>query len=119
MLDQAHLCPIEKQNSDLGDGPHDHLGGVLRGVECLGNIAGIDDCLVSDREPTPSAIVVVLVDLFQVHEQSFPGSEGGDHAESLGIGEFKLWELLPVVIVVQEYRCVDLHNHKIKHIIMR
>jgi hypothetical protein len=24
-----------------------------------------------------------------------------------------------VVIVVQENRCVDLHNHKIKHIIVR
>jgi hypothetical protein len=59
------------------------------------------------------------MDLLQVHEQSFPGSEGGIHAESLGIGECKLWELLPVVIVVQENRCVDLHNHKIKHIIVR
>ena len=113
MLEQAHfLCPTEKQNSDLGDRPHDHLGGVLGGVERLGNVTGVDDCLVSNREPCPYSVAKVL-DLVQVHEQIFVADgEGGRHAEPIGAGKFELRELLPVVVVVQENRRMDLRNHK-------
>jgi len=99
MLEQAcFLCPIEKHTSNPGDRPHDHLGGVLGGVERLSNVAGVDDCLVSNQEPRLSISVLGMV---QVHEQIFVGDgEGGGHAEPKGAGKLELRELFPVVVVV-------------------
>lgn len=114
MLEHAlFLCPIEKQNSDLRDRPRGHLGGVLRGVERLSDVAGVDDYLVSDREPGPHSVAEAVLRLVQVHEQIFVGdAEGGRHGEPFGVGKLELRELLPVVVVVQENRRVDLRNNK-------
>jgi len=114
MLEQAHfLCPIEKQNSDLRDRPHDHLGGALHGVERLGNVTGVNDCLVSNREPRPYSIKKAALGLVHVHEQIFVADgEAGGHAEPIRAGKFELWELLPVVVVVQDNRRVDLRNNE-------
>lgn len=107
MLEQADiLCLIDKQNSNLGDRPHHHIRGVLGGVKRLGNVAGIDDCLIGNREPRlPYSI--------QVHEQILVGDgEGSGLGELVWTGKLKLRELLPVVVIVQENYRVHLHNHK-------
>jgi len=85
MLEQPCIfSPIKKQDSNLGDGPHGHLGGVLGGVERLSNVTGIDDCLVSKRE---LCLGIPVMGMVQVHEQIFVGEgEGGRHAEQIRAG---------------------------------
>jgi len=73
-------------------------GESFGGVERLSNVAGVDDCLVSNQEPRLSISVLGMV---QVHEQIFVGDgEGGGHAEPKGAGKLDLRELFAVVVVV-------------------